>query len=218
MTTGSRAIAYVRVSTEEQGDSGAGLEAQRRAIRAACTTRGWDLVAVCQDIASGKSFQNRPQLQAAREAIHRGEADVLVVAKLDRLSRSVIDAAKLINEANRQGWGLVALDLGVDTTTPQGEMVAHVMASFAQFERRLIGERTRSALAVKRAMGVQLGRPVTMDERVRRRIRRHHRAGASLHSIAEKLNRDGVPTARGGVRWYASTVRRVLRAPTVARG
>lgn len=206
----TRAVAYIRVSTDEQGDSGAGLEAQRKAITAACTGRGWQLVAVYQDVASGKSLEKRPQLAEARALIRRGEASALVVAKLDRLSRSVIDAAKLIEAARREGWNLVALDLGVDFSTAAGSAMAQMTAVFAELERRLIGERTRAALAVKKSQGVRLGRPPVMDTRVLRRIRRDHRRGISFRRIADGLNRDGVPTAHGGSMWHASTIHRVL--------
>lgn len=88
---------------------------------------------------------------AALEAVEGGQADALCVAKLDRLSRSLLDFAGLMERSRKRGWSLVALDLGVDTSTPSGEMMASVLATFAQFERRLIGERTRAALAEKRA-------------------------------------------------------------------
>ena len=88
--------------------------------------------------------------------------------------------------------------------------MAHVLATFAQFERRLIGQRTREALAVRKAQGVQLGRPRKLPSQVRSRIKRRRRAGKSLAAIAEELNRDKVPTAHGGVRWYPSTFRAVI--------
>lgn len=91
--------------------------------------------------------------------LQRGDACTLVVSKLDRLSRSLVQFAELMERSRRKGWSLVALDLGVDTSTPAGEMMASVLASFAQYERRLIGQRTRDALAVKREQGVRLGRP-----------------------------------------------------------
>jgi hypothetical protein len=108
---------------------------------------------------SGKSLSGREGLHEAIDAIERGEAEALVVSKLDRLSRSLLDFAGLMERARKRGWSLVALDLGVDTSTPSGEMMASVLATFAQFERRLIGQRTKDALAVKRAQGVVLGRP-----------------------------------------------------------
>jgi DNA invertase Pin-like site-specific DNA recombinase len=104
----------------------------------------------------------------------------------------------------------VALDLGVDTTTPSGELIASVMATFAQFERRVIGQRTRDALAVKKAQGVKLGRPRQLPQRVVQRITRARERGETLAAIANALNRDGVPTAQGGACWYPSTVRAVL--------
>jgi DNA invertase Pin-like site-specific DNA recombinase len=200
-------VGYVRVSTEEQGDLGAGLEAQRQAITTECKARGWELLAIHEDVASGKAFTNRPGLEAALQAVRRKEAGGLVVAKLDRLSRSVIDAAQTIERARREGWNLVALDLGVDFSTAAGEAMAHMTAVFAQLERRLIGERTRAALAVRKEQGVRLGRPPAVTDQLRRRIRRERARGLTLQAIADRLNAAGVPTGHGGVRWHPSTVR-----------
>jgi DNA invertase Pin-like site-specific DNA recombinase len=92
--------------------------------------------------------------------VRRGEGDAkaLVVAKLDRLSRSLLDFAGLMAKAQKQGWGVIALHVQVDTSTASGEAMANLLATFAQFERRLIGQRTKEALAIKRASGVRLGR------------------------------------------------------------
>lgn len=204
-------IGYVRVSTSEQAQSGAGLDVQRAAIRAECERRGWTLLGLHEDAgASGRSMNGRPGLASAVERLERHEADALVVSKLDRLSRSMLDFAGLMERSRRKGWALVALDLGVDTSTPSGEAMANVLATFAQLERRLIGERTRDALAVKRQSGVRLGRPPVLDRRVVRRIVRLRRSGATLTSIADRLNRDGVSTAHGGQVWRHSSVRAVL--------
>ena len=201
---------YVRVSTAEQADSGAGLEAQRAAIVQEAERRGWELVRVFEDAgASGKSLNGRPGLQEALQAIEGGEADALVVAKLDRLSRSLLDFAGLMERGRKQGWSLVALDLGVDTSTPSGEMMASVLATFAQFERRLIGQRTKDALAVKRAQGVRLGRPREIPSEVVEQVAELHERGMSAAAIARKLNEDGVSTPRGG-RWHHAGVARAL--------
>ncbi len=117
-----------------------------------------------------------------------------------------------MEDARTGGWALVILDLGVDTTTPSGEMVANVMATFAQFERRLIGQRTKDALAVKKAQGVKLGRPRVLDEALRARIVEERGTGRTLAAIAEGLMADGVATAQGGQRWYPSTVKAVAEA------
>ena len=210
---GMRAIGYVRVSTEEQGRSGLGLESQRRAIRQAAKERGWKLVAICEDPGvSGKAMKGRKGLSEALTAVESEKAGVLLVAKLDRLSRSLLDFAMLMEQSRRKKWSLVALDLGVDTTTPAGEALASTLAVFAQFERRLIGERTKNALAVKRSQGVTLGRPRSLPEEVRNRIEQMHSSGASLSAIARELTEEGVPTAHGGKRWYPSTVKSMLRA------
>ncbi|MGI0131170.1 MAG: recombinase family protein [Thermoplasmata archaeon] len=203
-------VGYVRVSTDEQGDSGAGVEAQRLAITAECSRRGWRLLDLLEDVASGKSLDRRPGLDAAMATIRRGEAHGLVVAKLDRLSRSVIDAASTIERARREGWNLVALDLGVDFSTAAGEAMANMTAVFAQLERRLIGERTRAALAVKKAQGVRLGRPRVLPDAVVGRIVGERAAGRTLQAIAAGLHADGVATAQGGV-WRPGTVAVVLR-------
>ena len=199
------------MSTEEQADSGLGLEAQRAAITAECTRRGWDLTEVYEDAgASGKSLNNRPELARALEAVRGHQATALIVAKLDRLSRSLLDFAALMEDARTGGWSLVILDLGVDTTTPSGEMIANVMATFAQFERRLIGQRTKDALAVKKGQGVKLGRPRAIGDEVIARIEKERAAGRSLRAIAEGLNEEKVPTAHGGAQWHGSTVKALV--------
>jgi DNA invertase Pin-like site-specific DNA recombinase len=206
-----RVIAYARVSTEEQGLSGAGMEAQRAAILAECERRGWALVESFEDVGAGENLK-RPGVQAALDALSRGEASALVVAKLDRLSRSMLDFAGVMASAQKQSWALVALDCAVDTTTPAGEAMANVMAVFAQLERRLIGQRTREALAVKRAAGIRLGRPTDVAPELAQRIRAERASGATLRRIAQTLNEDGVPTPRGGSLWRPSSLEGVLRA------
>jgi len=204
-------VAYTRVSTEEQAVSGAGLDAQLASIESEIARRGWTLATTFTDAGvSGRSVANRPALAAALAAVESGEAGTLVVAKLDRLSRSLLDFAELMARAQRGGWNIVALDLGIDLSTPAGEFLASVMASAAQWERRIIGQRTKDALAAKKAAGVRLGRPSEMPVDVLDRIAHARLAGQSLRSIAVDLTEAGVPTARGGVRWSFSTIQAVL--------
>jgi DNA invertase Pin-like site-specific DNA recombinase len=205
-----RVLGYVRVSTDEQSSSGAGLEAQRRAIVAECERRGWHLVEVIDDAGFSAKDLKRPGVREALRVLEAGDASALVVAKLDRLSRSMIDFTALMGKAQKEGWALVALDCAVDTTTPTGEAMANMLATFAQFERRLISQRTREALAVKKAQGVRLGRPATLPLKVVSRIRRERAKGRSLSAIADGLNTDGVPTAHAGRKWYPATVRYTL--------
>lgn len=201
---------YVRVSTDEQQKSGAGIEAQRAAVIAEAERRGWEIVEFFEDAGYSAKDLKRPAIQVALEALKAGDADALVVAKLDRLSRSMLDFTSLMDRATKEGWALVALDCGMDTTTPAGEAMANVLATFAQFERRLIGQRTREALAIKRDQGVRLGRPPAIPSQVAARIRRRRARGATLRQIADELNKAGVQTAHGGARWRPSSLTSVL--------
>ena len=205
-----RVLGYVRVSTGSRRANGAGLQAQREAISRECEKRGWELVEIIEDAGvSGKTLK-RPGIADALVRLEAGEADALMAAKLDRLSRSMLDFTALMALAQKQRWAIVVLDLNVDTTTPAGEAMAHMLATFAQFERRLIGQRTREALAVRRSQGVRLGRPRTLPDDLVQRISAARASGLSLGKIAATLNDGGVPTAQGGKRWYPSTVRAVL--------
>src|SRR5664280_2600866 len=192
----ARTIAYLRCSTEEQADGRAGLEAQRTAILAEAHRRGWDEAEVTFIEDAGFSGKNldRPGIETA----------------LDALSRSLVDFAGLMDRASREHWALIALDLNVDTSTPAGEAMAAMLATFAQFERRLIGERTKSALAIKKAAGVRLGRPRLIPEEIVARIVAERSSGATLRAIADGLNRDAVPTAMRGRQWWVATVQGVL--------
>ncbi|MDP9466252.1 MAG: recombinase family protein [Actinomycetota bacterium] len=203
-----RVIGYLRVSTDEQRDSGLGLAAQREAIQAEADRRGWQVHWIEDAGYSAKSL-DRPGVQEALRLLNRREAQVLVVAKLDRLSRSLLDFAGVTEQAKRRGWSVVALDLGVDMTTPAGEMLANVLASFAQYERALISARTRDALAAAKARGQRLGRPRQTPDHVVARCVALRDDGLSTRQIAAALTAAAVPTTRGGT-WRASTVRRVL--------
>lgn len=216
-STPLRIVTYLRVSTDEQAQSGAGLAAQETALAAEAARQGWDVVTTCTDAGrSAKSLDGRPALAEALALVESGEADALAVAKLDRLSRSVLDFAGLLERSRREGWTLVVLDIGVDTSTPSGEAMAHISATFAQMERRLIGERTRAALAAKRAAGVRLGRPQTLPLDVVRRIVDERATGRSMPAIAAGLTAARIPTARGGASWATSSVDSVLRSQAAA--
>lgn len=204
-------VAYRRVSTDEQAQSGAGLDAQDTTIASEVARRGWTLLETFTDAGiSGKSMNNRPALMEALAAVESGRAGTLVVAKLDRLSRSLLDFAELMEQAQRQGWNLVALDLGIDLSTPAGEFLASVMASAAQWERRIIGQRTKDALAARRSAGVRLGRPTRVPIQVLERIAADRASGLSLRRIAADLSTEGIPTANGGDKWSSSTVQGIL--------
>jgi DNA invertase Pin-like site-specific DNA recombinase len=211
----AKVIAYLRVSTEEQAASGLGLADQRAVTEAEAQRRGWEEVDYLIDDGYSAKSLARPGIAQALDMLRDGQASVLVVSKLDRLSRSILDFVSLMAIAEREGWQLVVLDMNIDTTTPSGALVAHVMASFAEYERRIIGARTSSALQVLKSQGVRLGRPRVMTQEVTERIVNERQDGRTLTAIAERLNSDGVATARGGVRWYPSTVRAVLASASL---
>src|ERR1700688_4809386 len=109
-------VAYVRVSTRRQDQSGLGLEAQVQAIEAGCKHRGWAIAKVYKDAASGRSRKGRPQLEAALAELKAGRASGLVVAKLDRLARSTVDFGNILKLAQKEGWVLTVLDMDIDTS------------------------------------------------------------------------------------------------------
>lgn len=201
-----RVVGYLRVSTAAQEY---GIEAQRNAITAEAVRRGWEVEFIEDAGKSGKDIE-RSGIRHALDLLKRGEASALVVSKLDRLSRSLADFARLLELSSKQGWSVVALDLNLDTTTPTGKLVASVMAAVAQWERETIGMRTREGLAVARASGVRLGRPVLIPAEVEQRIVAERRQGRTLAAIAASLNDDLVPLSGRGKVWYPSTVRGVL--------
>lgn len=202
-----RAVGYTRVSTAEQKLSGLGLRVQQQAITAAVSSRGWILVAELQDAASGGSL-DRPGMQQALAMLEEGQADVLVVAKLDRATRSVGDFAQLLSRLDRSGAAFVALDLGVDTSTPGGRLVANVIASVAEWERAVIRERTRNAMrALPRER--RNGRPC-YTEATRDLAKALRAQGLTLREVADALAKSGVVPIRGGTHLHATTVARLL--------
>lgn len=207
-------VPYRRVSTREQADSGAGLAAQRTALRAGLTYRQqealtWDCVDKGK---SGKNLQ-RPGLNDAMALIHEGKASGIIVSKLDRLSRSLLDFAHLMTRADQEGWNIVALDLGVDLATPAGKMMAGILAVFAEFERNVIAQRTRDGLAEKRAAGVILGRPRSISDELLVAIVGAFHLEGGYSPAARFLNAAGVPTVRGGKQWYPYTIQEIVRSP-----
>jgi DNA invertase Pin-like site-specific DNA recombinase len=203
-----RAVGYIRVSTDAQGERGYGLDAQRELIAAEAARRGWTLEHVYVDVASGKSTRRRPEYAEMLRAFSLGNADLLIVAKIDRLSRSLVDFAQLMATAQAERWSVNALDIGIDTSSINGELIAHIIMALAQWERRIIGQRTSSALAQVRARGTKLGRPRGVSDETLRLIRILRESGKSYAAVAAALEREGIPTAQGG-KWQAATIRKL---------
>lgn len=218
-----KAVGYVRVSTGRQAERGASLDAQKREISGWVAARGWLLADLAVDAASGRSMDGRPGLGRALAQLDAGEFEALVVTKLDRLSRSALDFATLMERAERHDWSIVLLDGAADTSTPQGETMAHVQAAFAQLERRMISQRILDAIEERKEQGIYRGGRLTpqgapLAGPAVARITSLARESCSLQEIARRLELEDVPTARGG-RWTATTVRRVLaREGVMCRG
>ena len=202
-------IGYIRVSTDKQFSTGAGLEAQRNYLELEATRRGAQLEIVSElEATSGKSTKKRVALAEALARLDRGEADGLIVSKLDRLSRSVADFLTILERSRKGKWSLVIGDLSLDTSSPMGEAMATITATFAQLERKRIGERTKEGLAVKKAQGVKLGAPRLLNPETRIRIEAELATSTPLAVIARRLNEEAIPSAKGG-KWYASTIKKI---------
>lgn len=193
-----RVFGYVRVSHEEQARSGASLPAQREQIRAFCRARRWTLMGIMSDEGvSGATLKRRPGLQAALEVLERGEATVLVVTKLDRLSRSVRDIFSLVEGTfTTNGASLVSIGESLDATTAVGKAFLGILAVLAQMERELVSERTRAALDHIRSTGRYIGRVpfgkklddegrLAVDRRAANALRRARRLRAAGRSWRE---------------------------------
>ena len=221
MSTEKLIIGYTRVSTQEQADSGLGIEAQEATITRAYKDRAYiagvsGMVPLTwysdQGVSGSTPWEERAGLAIAIDRLNT-EGGTLMVAKLDRLSRSLQDFAEIMALSQKHKWSLVALDLGVDTSTPVGEMVAGIMASISQFERKLTVQRTKEALAAKKDRGEKVGRTSKVSEEVLQWIRNMRVSGYSYSYVAHWLNeRDVPPPQAHGKKWYGSSVRAVLKA------
>jgi DNA invertase Pin-like site-specific DNA recombinase len=211
-----RVVGYVRVSTDEQGRSGLGLADQRQAIETECERRGWT-VEIREEIRSGASVRKRPVLGEILGSLERG--DTLIVAKLDRLTRSLLDFATIAQDSSRGGWRLVILDQGFEIDeSPSSKALLGMLAVFAEWERGMCSQRTRSALAAARARGVRLGNPNLrpVPAALTQRIIGLRAAGLSFSAIARQLNAEGIAGAQGGT-WHGATVSRILRREAAAK-
>jgi DNA invertase Pin-like site-specific DNA recombinase len=221
----SDALGYVRVSSEEQADSGLGLEAQRQRITAYCAMKGLRLAEVFADpgISGGKPLASRPAGSQLLAAALKSKTPV-IVAKLDRLFRSVADAATVIADFDRKGIQLVAIAESFDMSSPYGRAMAQMASVFAELERAMIRERTRSAMNVKRSRGERIsghapfgwdfgrgGRlvPHAREQKVIARVRQLRAQGLSYRGIARRLDGERIRPKRGR-RWVHTTVKSVL--------
>jgi DNA invertase Pin-like site-specific DNA recombinase len=207
------AIAYTRVSTVQQGKSGLGLEAQQAALARFAEAEGYNLLQTFEEVETGKgadALDRRPQLSAALKAAKQHKAPI-IVAKLDRLSRDVHFISGLMSHKTP----FIVAELGADADP----FMLHLYAALAEKERRVISQRTRDALAAKKAQGVKLGGlnagGIQKRDEARQRAEQlrpifAELAGMSARGIAAALNERGVPTPAGG-EWHSVPVIRVQK-------
>ena len=210
-----KVIGYIRVSTQEQATSGVSLEAQKEKLRAYAGLYDLEIIEIIEDAGHSAKNLNRPGIQRALEMLQAGEAQGLLIAKLDRLTRSVADMDALIRQYfGENGNSLFSVADQVDTRTAAGRLVLNVLMSVAQWERETIGERTREALAYKKHKGEKLGAPAlgetTEEIETLLYIKELREKGLTLRAIAQRLKNEGIMTKRGG-KWGPQTVNDCLK-------
>ena len=218
-----KAVGYTRVSTTEQAQEGLSLAAQEARIRAYCTAKVWELLRVYQDAGiSGKSL-DRPAVQSLISDLEDDGVDVVVVLKLDRLTRSVRDLGSLIDDLFK-GRALATVQEGLDTSTASGEFVLNMLGAVAQWERKAVGERTATVLRYKKDRGEWCGRipygfkvidkmliedPEEMANILK--MKKSHRRGQSVRKIATRFG-----ISKSTAHKLITTDLRVLKQPAAA--
>jgi len=221
------AIGYCRVSTQEQETEGVSLEVQAAKIRAYCELHEVGLIGIETDVLSGKRADNRPALQSALAQIQAGEAQALVVFKLDRLARNTIDALQISEAIRKAGATLHSITEKLDTGSAFGKFFYTMLAALAELERQQISERTRVALQYKRQAGFKTGGTVPFgfevdgegrlilhaDEQEALQMIRNLRAeGYTYRAIATALEQAEIPTKQGRTKWHPQTISRIQQS------
>ncbi len=221
-----RLVGYTRVSTVEQAERGLSLAAQEKGLRDYAASVGAELAGVETDAGLSGRTTRRPALQRVLAMLAAGEADGVVVVRLDRLSRSLRDAAELFARADREGWQVHSLSERLDTGSPGGRFVCHVLAAMSQWEREMAADRTRTALAERKRRGLRIsGRPpfgwafdgdrlvrVEPEQRQLAVMQRLAAEGLGSKAIAARLAAEGTVNPRTGRAWFHGTLRDVLRS------
>ena len=202
-------VGYIRVSTEDQAREGVSLAAQRAKIDAYALVKDWRVVEVIQDDMTAKHLRRRG-VQRLLALVARRQVGAVIVYKLDRLTRSVKDLNSLVELFDKKEVALVSLQESLDTTTASGRLMMNLLASVSQWEREVIGERTRDAMQHLKAQGQVYSRLVFDNATTLAQIHTRRAGGATLQEIADELTAAGVPTVRGGV-WAPATMMGILR-------
>ena len=198
------ALGYVRPGPDAELD----MLRQAHAIEQVCTDCGLNLTGLVSD--EGPPDAADPPTPALRHTLERiawGQASALVVAQLASVADSSAGIGTVMDWFVRSDARLIAADVGLDTATPAGRIAADALRAAGQLERRKLQERTRQGLEAARERGARSGRPTVADQPgLRARIRALRARGWTLQAIADTLNAEGVPTARGGAQWRPSSV------------
>lgn len=197
-----KAVGYIRVSTEDQAREGLSLEAQLEKIRGYCVAKGWDLAGIIEDQGRSGKDLNRPGIQEVISKTEQRAFDVVVICKLDRMTRNIRDLGYLtqdVFEKNDVAFSSIADNF--DTTTANGKLVLNILGSIAQWERDIVAERTKEVLSFKRGKGEWAGRVpygflIGEDGKLEenpeeiktiQKAKRMKRQGVSLRAISERL-------------------------------
>jgi DNA invertase Pin-like site-specific DNA recombinase len=221
-----KAVGYARVSTDKQADFGVSLEAQTEKVKAMAVVQGADVADVIVDAGESAKSLNRPGMVRLLALVDAGAVDTVIIAKLDRLTRSVADLAELLKRFERRGVSLVSVADSLDTRSAAGRLVLNIMVSVSQWEREAIGERARDAMRHKRANGERVGtvsfgfrlasdgvnlEPDAFENGILKRMDELEMQGLTTRQIAAVLNGDGLRTRRG-TPWRFQYVARALQA------
>ena len=207
-----RVISYARVSTGTQAATGLSIDAQHRAVADASNAHGWQVIErVTDEAVPGQvPADERPGLRAALARLDRGDADMLIATRIDRLGRDTLETLLLFDRAERSGWELITLDAPQGTTTHDGRLLVGVLAVIAAHEAGSARARTAAALQSAQRSGTQLGRPSRQPEQARTLAQQLHAEGHSLRGIAAALEAAGILTATGKTTWHPSSVATLL--------
>ena len=219
-----KAVSYTRVSTEDQSVNGVSLAAQEQKVKQYAALFDIEIVESLSDPGWSAKNINRPGMKRILEMMQKKEIEAVVVAKLDRLTRSIRDLSEVIDLANKKGIALISVEERIDTATAAGRMLVNMIGVISQWEREAIGERTATSLRYKRASGMKyngqplygyahvVGRlePMEDEQGIVERIVGLRTSGETYSGIATKLNEEKIHTRSGGV-WFPQQVKRVIQ-------
>jgi site-specific DNA recombinase len=230
MLSSMRAIGYCRVSTDKQADHGVSLEAQEAKIRAMAVVQGVEINELIVDGGESAKNLNRPGMERLLTLVDQRQVKTVIIAKLDRLTRSVKDLAELLERFERRGVSLVSVAESLDTASASGRLVINIMTAVSQWEREATGERTKDAMRHKKSNGECVGNvaygfrraadgehvePEPNEQAALALIRSLRSQGCSLRQIAAALNGQALRTRRGAG-WRHDHVLRIVGSASVS--